>query len=699
MKQLSIRSRVLLLAIIPGLILAILLTGFAIYNSLNVLDDRIHTRGQSAAAELAVASEYGVISENYLSLQSLVQQSMTHGNDLVFVMLKNSDGKTIAVSGVPTLSESMMQDANASQPSEWRTKDMLIFRAPVLRNVVEIDDAFSMGAEAISSRVEKRTVIGQVYIGLSLHQLSTLRNEIVSRNLILALIGLIISASIALQFGKGITRPIENLAFGVEKIGRGNLKLRVPESSEGELLTLEIGFNYMAQQLQLAHDEMQERIDKATETLSYQAHHDALTGLINRREMEARLERALKTAQEHELQHVFCYLDLDQFKVVNDTCGHHAGDDLLRQLSHLLSSRVRERDTLARLGGDEFGLLLEKCSMNDAKLIAENIREMIREFRYVYESKIFNVGASIGMVVINKNTSSIEMVFSQADSACFAAKDNGRNRIHIFEPDDLDLAKRRNEMQWVSRIAQTLEDERLRLFCQPIIPISRVDNILHYEILLRQITPEGKIVPPMAFIPAAERFGLMNAIDRWVISNSFMAYKKLTEHHTQGQRYVFSINLSGISLSDTSLLAFITDEFTLHGIPPTNICFEITETAAITNLGNTLQLMKSLKAIGCKFLLDDFGSGMSSFAYLKNLPVDYIKIDGAFVKDIVTNPIDLAMVQSVHSVAEAMQIRTIAEFVESAEIVRLLKEVGVDYGQGMFLGEPIAIELIQQLVT
>ena len=686
----DIRTRVLVLAILPALIIAILLTAHSTRQSLAELDDGLHERGRIIALQLAAASEYGVVSGNTVILQNLVQHTMTQESDIQAVLVTDNQGRTMAVSGKPILQEVIVAESKTAQPGEWSTDGQIMFSAPVIRSMVEIDDYQSFSDDD-TSQVNK--LAGHVFVVLATADLANLKENMIGQNLLIGLLGLVISGIIGWRMGRGIARSIHAMADAVGEVAEGHLDTRVQEASSGELGALERGFNEMSARLQLAHGTMQERIDEATQQLSYQARHDVLTGLINRREIETRLERALANARELGSQHVFCYMDLDQFKIVNDTCGHHAGDTLLRQLSLILRQRVREGDTLARLGGDEFGLLLENCSLADARQMAQELLDIVGEFRFVHEDKIFGVGVSIGMVAITAQTASVENLLSASDSACFAAKDNGRNRIHIFEPEDDDLARRHGEMQWIARITQALEENRFCLYCQPILPLgSNTDESRYFEILLRKLGPEGKIIPPMAFIPAAERFHMMPAIDRWVIRNALAIYREMLNKRGNEVQCVFSINLSGVSLGDPELLGYIMDQMILHGVPPTGICFEITETAAIVNLAHTIELIKTLKGIGCGFLLDDFGSGMSSFAYLKNLQVDFIKIDGAFVRDIATNPIDLAMVQSIHGIAKAMQIKTIAEFVESAQAVEILQTMGVHYGQGFHLGKPVPIE-------
>lgn len=688
----NIRIRLLVLAILPALLIAVLLTIHSIRHSLEELDDGLRQRGRIIAIQLAGTAEYGVVSGNASFLQSLVQHAMTHAEDIQAVLVTDNQGRTLAVSGKPILQDVVSLQSRATQPAEWNAKEQMMFSAPVVRSQIQIDDYD--GLSQVGDAMPKE-VSGQVYVVLGTADITHLKQDLIGHNLLLALSGLLLTGLIGWRMGRGISRPVHALAEATDKVAQGQLDARVPEQSGGEIGKLEHGFNEMATRLQLAYENMQERIDEATQQLSYQARHDVLTGLVNRREIEARLERTIKDARENDSEHVFCYMDLDQFKIVNDTCGHHAGDALLRQLSLILRQRVREGDTLARLGGDEFGLLLLNCAIPDARVLAQGLLDIVNEFRFVHDDKIFGVGVSIGMVAITRDTTSVESLLSGSDTACFAAKDNGRNRIHVFEPDDHEVTRHHGEMEWIGRIKQALEENRFCLYCQPILSLTPDQGDVHYfEILLRKISPEGKIIPPMAFIPAAERFGMMAAVDRWVIRHALLAYRQILDRYGSDLQCVFTINLSGVSLGDPELLDFIMDQMILHGVPPSGLCFEITETAAIVNLAHTVELIKTLKKAGCGFLLDDFGSGMSSFAYLKNLQVDFIKIDGTFVRDIATNPIDHAMVQSIHSIAKAMQIKTIAEFVESTQTVEMLKAIGVHYGQGFHLGRPLPIDQI-----
>ena len=385
------------------------------------------------------------------------------------------------------------------------------------------------------------------------------------------------------------------------------------------------------------------------EKLNYKASHDALTGLINRREFERRAERALSNVSDPEEQHALCFLDLDQFKVVNDSCGHTAGDELLQQLGALLKDTVRQRDTLARLGGDEFGLLMEHCSIDDANRAVNAVLEAINSYQFQWGGKAFKVGVSIGVTMITETTGSLTELMQDADAACYVAKEEGRNRVHVHHKGDVEIARRHGEMQWVTRLNEALENDRFCLYAQPISALNAAPAS-HYEVqsLLRQ----PNFLRDIEFI---------------------------------------SVNLSGLSLADEKFLGFTQRCIEESGIDPTKLCFEITETAAISNLNRATTFIGSLRDMGCRFALDDFGSGLSSFGYLKNLPVDYLKIDGMFVRDIAHDPIDHAMVKSINEIGQVMGLQTIAEFVENDIIRQMLEGIGVNYAQGYGIGRPIPL--------
>ncbi|ACC83774.1 EAL domain-containing protein [Nostoc punctiforme] len=431
------------------------------------------------------------------------------------------------------------------------------------------------------------------------------------------------------------------------------------------------------------HDVTQNRL--LSRQLSWQATHDALTGLVNRQEFERRVEQALHVAKLDYQVYTLCYLDLDHFKIVNDTCGHVAGDELLRQITVLLQEKVRKTDTLARFGGDEFGLLLTQCTLEEALRVANNLLSCVQEFRFVWQEQVFSIGVSIGLVVIDTNSESLAEIISTADAACYTAKNRGRNRVYVAQTDDQERLQQRGQMQWVGRISQALESDWFCLYVQRIAAIIPTDqNGDHYEVLLRLRDEQGKLVLPMAFIPAAERYNLMHLIDRWVIRTLFKNWSRVVDN----KQSIYAINLSGSSINDDRFIDFLHEQFTLHPISPQHICFEITETVAIANLLKARQFIQKLQRMGCRFALDDFGAGMSSFAYLKSLPIDYLKIDGSFIRNIVENPVDNAIVTAITRISSVMGIQTIAEFVENDAILERITALGIDYAQGYGIAVP-----------
>lgn len=486
-----------------------------------------------------------------------------------------------------------------------------------------------------------------------------------------------------------VVGQIDGPVVGLEQhalVNRNGKELSVNDSAapirdkEGQSIGTVLVFNDVTESRALARQ------------LAWQASHDALTGLVNRHEFERRLTASMDKTRTQNMQHVLLYLDLDQFKVVNDTCGHMAGDAMLRQLTALLGEHVRENDTLARLGGDEFGVLLEGCPIDQGMRIAEAIRKTIASFRFAWEDKLFEAGVSIGLVSINNPGQSVAAMLSAADAACYAAKDDGRNRVRVSNGDEEGI-KRYTEMQWVSRISKALEENRFVLYAQEIRPVATADRCRHCEILVRMRDESGALVQPATFLPAAERYNLITPIDRWVVRHTF---EWLAARGWREEDAVFcAINISGQSLADDTFLDFVIECFDAYSILPGRICFEVTETAAIANLSRARRFISRLKEKGCCFALDDFGTGMSSYAYLKNLAVGFLKIDGVFVKDMVQDAVDFAMVESINRIGHVMGIKTIAEFVESDEILNKLRDLGVDYAQGYGIHEP---EPLDQLV-
>ncbi len=430
------------------------------------------------------------------------------------------------------------------------------------------------------------------------------------------------------------------------------------------------------------------KIRELSEELIYHARHDSLTGLLNRREMENRLEVLLKRYRKnHTEESCLCYLDVDQFKVINDTCGHAAGDEFLKQVATQIVEVTRDSDELSRMGGDEFSIILNNCKAKKAIQIMERLRKELQDNNFCWDDKCFRTTVSIGIVPIELNDGNVQDFISAADTACYVAKEEGRNQTHLLTASDDIAFKKKSELEWAQRLKQAIDNEQFVLYFQSIKSLAQNDTDLHGEILLRLIGEENNIIPPFSFIPAAERYNMMPEIDRYVIKHTFELLDEYSDF-PEIKNGLISINLSAQSLCDKGFEDYITHQISKFRLTPENICFEITETAMISNMTKAVDLIESLQSRGCKFALDDFGSGLSSFAYLKNLPVDYLKIDGSFVKNIETNKLDFAMVSSVNQIGDILGIETIAEFVENTAIEDILRSIGVNHVQGYGIDRP-----------
>ena len=426
---------------------------------------------------------------------------------------------------------------------------------------------------------------------------------------------------------------------------------------------------------------------KLSEQLSFQATHDELTGLVNRRHFDSELHKAIDEAHINNVEHVLVFMDLDRFKIVNDTCGHMAGDKLLQQLAAIFQKVFSKRDLLGRLGGDEFAVIMRNCMVEQSMRIINNLHTQVDRFRFVWDGQSFTVGVSIGVASISNNTESVSRLLQNVDNACYMAKETGRNKTHVFSENDEDLSKRQGELHWAARITQALESEGFTLYGQPILSLEDSRSVF-YEILIRMKDGEGVILPQV-FLPAAERYDLSMNIDKWVLRTALNWIQKNT-HVLSKVQFIF-INLSGKTISKKAFGDYVLKMLRNYTIPPEKICFEITETTAIANLAEAVGFIKLLKEAGCFFALDDFGSGVSSFAYLKNLPVDFLKIDGMFIRDMRVNEVNMAMVKSINEISHVMDKKTIAEFVEDDATLELLKDMGVDYVQGYAIAHPIPL--------
>lgn len=426
---------------------------------------------------------------------------------------------------------------------------------------------------------------------------------------------------------------------------------------------------------------------RSPEMLEQQALTDPLTGLLNRRGFEQELESLIADAQQQGISHALCFLDLDDFKLVNDSCGHSAGDELLRQLPEVIRPLVRGGDIVARLGGDEFGVLLRNCDLPDASAVAEKIRDAIRHFRFVTQTRTFTVGVSIGLVSISPSSEGREQILKEADAACYNAKDQGRNVVHVAYPNDLSRIRRRGEVRWAQRLRDALEHDRFTLHYQSLRALNAPPHAPGYhELLLRLSDADGQAIPPGAFLPAAERHGLMPAIDRWVIEHGIAEIGAILRRCRSPQR--FGLNLGSSSLTDLGLVDLVSDKLREHQVAASCLIFELRESATSLNLGAALEFMRELRELGCSLALDDFGSGVSSFSYLKNLPVDLVKIDGGLINGMLNDKTDSAIVQAIHDITRSMGIKTAAELVEDEATLSALRQLGIDYVQGYVIAKP-----------
>ncbi|MEP7296068.1 MAG: EAL domain-containing protein [Burkholderiales bacterium] len=476
------------------------------------------------------------------------------------------------------------------------------------------------------------------------------------------------------------------LASRTVLVSRAGIEFGIEDSAapirneHGELLGVVLVFHDVSEQRRLSGE------------MNHRASHDALTGLINRAEFEARLQRALDKSHDEGSEHALMFIDLDQFKLVNDACGHSAGDALLQQVSKLLGETVRGRDTLARLGGDEFAVILEHCTTSQAQRVAQQICDRLDEFRFLHGERRFRIGASIGLVPLDRRWNSSATVLQAADASCYAAKEAGRNRVHVWHDTDAAMLARNGETQWASRLEHALDEGRFVLYAQRILPIGTATDTIHAEVLLRMVDDDGSLISPGAFLPAAERFHFCSRIDRWVLGRSIAL---LTGRGDLSSIDTLCVNLSGQSIGDKVFHRDAIDKLAAAGPAVCQcVCLEITETAAITNMTDAAIFIEEVRALGVRIALDDFGAGASSFGYLKSLKVDLLKIDGQFVRDVIDDPLDDAAVRCFVDVARVVGVKTVAEFVDKPEVLARMKEVGVDYVQGFLLHRPEPIELV-----
>jgi diguanylate cyclase (GGDEF)-like protein/PAS domain S-box-containing protein len=425
--------------------------------------------------------------------------------------------------------------------------------------------------------------------------------------------------------------------------------------------------------------------------MSYQATHDALTGLVNRREFERRLEESIESGHRGDGQHVLCYLDLDRFKLVNDTSGHLAGDSMLREVAKLLRDAVRDSDTVGRLGGDEFGTLLVGCPLEKARQITDDLCRAVADYRFVWKDRIFNIGVSVGLVEISRESGTLEELLAAADTACYVAKKQGSGHVVVYSARDEAMARHTGEIQWLQRLQSALKENRFHLYHQVIVPAHGVEGGPAMEVLVRLQDESGRELAPAEFMRAAERYRLMGLVDRWVVQTALAALGRGAIPLPPSRSV--AINISGQTLGDVQFLEFVVECFDSTGAAPAQVCFEITESAVVANLDHARRFVGVLHGMGCQFALDDFGSGVGSFSNLKNLPLDYLKIDGSFMRNLARDSVNQAMVTAMIKLARTLNFKVIAEQVEDSAALDAARRMGVDYLQGYAIGRPLPLAL------
>ncbi len=813
----SIKSRVLMISIVPLCMTLLVLSSLFLWNRVNDIENVLRERGQAVAVHLASASEYGIFSGNIAALKQLLDAAILEP-DMVEVSVAGFDNDVLVTSLSSVYYDEMK--------SEQLRRGLVTFEALIYRPDTAMDDSLldGMDENANPGRVARYSPIGNVIVTLSKRRANEQQREVLTNGLLVTFAVFLVTVLVAMRLISGVARPLEAIIDVVDAVRDGELDRRVNTMATGEVGVLKDGVNAMTTALQdarrrerkmsedaiylekvkaqvtlesigegvittdtnggitylnqaaatLAGLDMEQvkghhlndvfkvklrktrenfeypvqqclkegrtirhessiclvredgeeyvirdtatpicdrenkvigmvlviqdfsHIQKMSDQLMYQASHDDLTNLYNRRAFETHINSLLNSGVGEHRQHAMCYIDLDQFKVVNDTCGHAAGDELLKQVSHTLHESLRQTDVVARLGGDEFGVLFGDCSLPKATELAESLRKRVVSLRFAWEDYRFEIGASIGLVPFDE-TASLTRIMVAADAACYIAKDKGRNRIHVYEEADNDIVQRSGEMRWYQRLNNAIEENRFELYCQGISPVTKSHTYdrNYYEILLRLKGDDGGIILPEKFLPSAERYRLMPFIDRWVIRNVCELLNR-TDLRATNKDYglTLSINISGQSLGDDSLLEFVLEQFELYSIDPGMIIFEITETSAIANMNKAIEFISAIRRVGGQFALDDFGSGLSSFGYLRDLPLDFIKIDGNFVCNIHHNQVSEAVVESINHIGHVMGMKTIAESVENQEIMDKLLEMNIDYAQGYYLNEPIELDKV-----
>lgn len=683
MIAMNLRRRLLLLGLVPSAILAIVLVAYFTLSGIKALDAELRERGMAVVRYLAPVSEYGVISGNLESLQNLAQTTVQQPGVKAAIVI-NRAGRTLAVSGRVSLSSEQLRRVPAAPGIVADNETWLAFGAPIVRSLADSDVLFDPASSKATPEV-----IGQLFVEFDKTELSNRQNDLFHRGLIIILVGLVLVALLAVGMAENLTQPVERLVQAVRAMTNGQFETRVAATSGAEFGELERGFNDMAERISEVHRTMQERIEEATAQLAFQARHDPLTGLVNRREFEARLEKAIAAAQAGGGESSLLYIDLDRFKPINDTCGHLAGDELLRQLSRLLQGRLRDEDTLARLGGDEFGVLLNNCTGSRALQVAQDFCSLAAAYRFIWQDKIFSIGASIGLTPIGRQTRNVAEVLSASDSACYSAKEQGRNRVQVVDA-TTPFNRRQPDQSWQDRITAALSQDRLVFEAYPLRQLNGQGRSEHFvEIRARLDDRLSSSVPMAVLIDAAERYNLAPAIDLR-LAEVAVAALGWAAGHTRRMRCL--LPLSTGSVREAGTMAAIVRLLDAQGIPGDALGLQIAEDTAVQLGAQTAALCAAARDAGCRIVLGEFGGGFASFSHLHAIRPQGVKISRSLTRDIATSRSALALIRAIEEIARDLDIETIAEGIDDLPMAKLIEDIGITYAQGQVAGPVEAFE-------
>ncbi|UCV28674.1 diguanylate cyclase [Ferribacterium limneticum] len=673
MNRLTLRHRLLLLTLLPSTLIAIALVAYFTFSGIKTLEGELRLKGMATVRYLAPISEYGIIAGQVEGLHGLAQATVQESGVKAAIVV-NQKGRTIAVSGRVSLAADELRQNLSEARQVAETEHWIAFGAPVKRSMSDTDQLF----ETNTSKPAAPEIIGHVFVEFDKTELANKQRQLLQRGLVIVLFGLLVLAALAIAMADNLAKPVMRLVEAVRGMSSGRLDTRVPTSSSGELGILENGFNEMATRMEEVHHSMQARIEEATAQLAFQARHDALTGLLNRREFEHRLEKALASVQAGGDEFAILFLDLDRFKQVNDTCGYLAGDELLRQMSLLFQGRLREEDTLARLGGDEFSIMLANCTGTRAMQVAEDICGLAAAYRFIWQDKVFAIGASVGITTVNRKVRNINEILAAGDAACHRAKESGRNRV-VEQEVTFSQERRHEASNWASRIASALSEDRLLIEAVPLRALQHASGGHIVELTARLNEPGQPPVTLAALIDAAERYDLAPAIDRRLIDTAIAAQARAKRRH---RNLHCLVPLSRGSIGSRETIDYIARSLASQNMSGNKLCFVFSEDILTHLTSQAMEFSRQMRTLGCQIGLDDFGGGLSSFSHLRSITPSHVKLSRSLTRDLGGNRASTALLRAVQEITADQHIHSIAEDIDDLETLEQLKDLGIDYAQG-----------------